>query len=109
MTMNVLKLTKLPAVREGFRIDPELPVLCFAADIKTGARPAPHRHPRGQLIYAERGIMNVITAAGRWIVPPSLGIWVPPDVKHQVTFTGPVSLRNVFIDPSVVNGFFDQC
>jgi len=42
-------------------------------------------------------------------VPPSQAVWVPPEIEHEVYFPGQVSLRNLFIDPSVCTGLPEAC
>ncbi|MDD2271368.1 MAG: helix-turn-helix transcriptional regulator [Desulfuromonadaceae bacterium] len=98
--MNTDKLTKLPPIEVGYRIDPSLPVIPLAMQVSQAGCAAPHAHPRGQLIYASSGVMKVVCGGDIWIVPPSQAVWVPPQIEHEVYFPGEVSLCNLFIDPS---------
>lgn len=41
----------------------------------------------------------VETHDGRWVVPPTRGVWLLADVKHSVRMSGAVSMRTLFIDP----------
>lgn len=107
--MNIAKTTKLPPVEIGFRIDPEHPVIPLAMEVKNAGCAAPHAHPRGQFIYASSGVMRVNCATGIWFVPPSQAVWMPPLFEHQVYFPAAVSVRNLFIDPSVTNGLPESC
>ncbi|UFS72009.1 helix-turn-helix transcriptional regulator [Geomonas sp. RF6] len=99
--MNVEKLPKLTPIEIGYRIDASLPVIPFAMEVNRAGCAAPHAHPRGQFIYASSGVMRVVSREAIWVVPPSQGVWVPPEVDHEVYFPGEVALRNLFIDPSV--------
>jgi AraC-like DNA-binding protein len=100
LTMNVDKLTKLPPVEIGYRIEPALPIIPLAMQVNQAGCAAPHVHPRGQLIFASSGVMRVVCGRDVWVVPHSQAVWVPPEIEHEVYFPGEVSLRNLFIDPS---------
>ena len=107
--MSIEKLSKLPPIEIGYRVDPKLPVIPLAMQVSRAGCAAPHAHPRGQLIYASNGVMRVICQRDIWIVPPSQAVWVPPNIEHEVYFPGDVALRNLFIDPSVTTGLPAQC
>lgn len=107
--MTIDKLTRLLPIEVGYRTDPDLPVIPLAMHANNAGCAASHAHPRGQLIYASRGTMRVMCPKGIWVVPPSQAVWVPPEVEHEVYFPGEVSLRNLFIDPSVTAGYPEQC
>lgn len=109
LTMNIYKLTKLPPIEIGYRIDPALPVIPLAMQVNQAGCAAPHAHPRGQLIYASCGVMRVVCGRDIWVVPPSQAVWVPPGIEHEVYFPGEASLRNLFIDPSVSTGLPKDC
>lgn len=57
-----------------------------------------HCHGRAQLVFAHRGVMTVATDIGRWIVPPSRAVWVPPHMFHAVEMPGRVQLRTVYFE-----------
>ena len=107
--MNIEKMTKLGPIILGYRLDPELPVITLSMEVERVGCAASHAHPRGQLIYAESGIMRVVCARDIWIVPPSQAVWVPPGVEHEVYFPGRVSLLNLFIDPTAAVGMAESC
>ncbi|MHB9138549.1 MAG: AraC family ligand binding domain-containing protein, partial [Victivallaceae bacterium] len=102
-------MTNLPPVMTGFRIDPKHPVIPLAMEVKNVGCAAPHAHPRGQLIYASKGVMRVNCAAGIWFVPPFQAVWMPPQMEHQVYFPAAVSVRSLFIDPSATTGLPESC
>jgi len=58
-----------------------------------------HRHRRGQLLYASRGVVVVSTPYGAWVAPPERGVWIPGGVDHAVRMVGAVSTRSVLIEP----------
>ncbi|KAB0665871.1 AraC family transcriptional regulator [Oryzomonas japonica] len=109
MTMDVSKLTKLSPIEIGYIVNPALPVIPFAMEVHRAGCAAPHAHPRGQLIFASRGVMRVICSRDIWVVPPSQAVWVPPEVEHEVYFPGDASLRNLFIDQSVSRVLPNEC
>lgn len=87
----------------GFQIDPSIPVLGYTETVNYETCIS-HSHPRGQLIYATRGVMNVVVGNNIWVVNPLQGLWIPGGVEHQVTFQKDVNYYSVFIDPSVTDG-----
>ena len=87
----------------GFQIDPLIPVLGYTETVNYETCIS-HAHPRGQLIYATRGVMNVVVGNNIWVVNPLQGLWIPGGVEHQVTFQKDVNYYSVFIDPSVTSG-----
>lgn len=42
-----------------------------------------HYHTGSQLIYPQRGVLQVFTDAGSWIVPPLRAVWLPAGVAHS--------------------------
>lgn len=74
------------------------PCGALAIDYPHGHVIAPHRHPHAQLLYAIEGVLCVETAGGRWVVPPTRGVWLQPEVEHQVRMRGEVKMRTVFIN-----------
>ncbi|MBP2315148.1 AraC family transcriptional regulator [Azospirillum soli] len=76
------------------------PILAMAKEYPHGARVAPHRHGRAQLLFATSGTMRVTTADSAWIVPPLRAVWIPPGMEHALQMTGALSMRTLFITPS---------
>lgn len=60
-----------------------------------------HRHRRGQLLYASRGVAVLSTAEGAWIAPPERAVWTPGGTPHSVRMVGATSTRSVLIEPAV--------
>ncbi|MGI9387120.1 MAG: AraC family transcriptional regulator [Methyloligellaceae bacterium] len=61
---------------------------------------APHFHDRCQLVYSSKGVMNVQTLAGSWVVPPQRAIWMPANVVHTILAKTSLSFRTIYFDPS---------
>lgn len=89
--------------------DTGLPVTVIAVDYASGHRSPPHRHPNAQLLHAVTGVMVVSTEQGRWVVPPTRGVWVPAGVEHAVRMVGEVHMRAAFVEPDAAPGLPTQC
>lgn len=60
-----------------------------------------HAHDEAQLTFAASGMVQVHTDAGRWLVPPQLGIWIPAGVDHRVEVLADADLWMVHWTPEV--------
>ncbi|MEV5708306.1 helix-turn-helix transcriptional regulator [Actinoallomurus sp. NPDC052274] len=60
-----------------------------------------HDHARHQLIYPSRGVLEVSTAAGTWVVPPHRAVWIPATVAHSHRAHGPTEMRTLLFEPEV--------
>lgn len=69
-----------------------------AEELEPGYRYPPHNHPWGQLVYALDGSLTVESEAGSWLAPPQRAVWVPPNIDHAVSATGPASFRSLYCD-----------
>lgn len=61
-----------------------------------------HSHPRGQLLYAIKGVMVVHSDAGSWVVPPNRALWMIAGLRHSVTMSGDVEMRTAYIDAEAI-------
>lgn len=75
------------------------PVAAMPKDFPPGHHIPRHRHERGQLLYATRGVMRVSTDQGTWVVPPQRALWIPPGVEHELRMSGAVAMRTLYIAP----------
>ncbi|WP_174801619.1 AraC family transcriptional regulator [Martelella limonii] len=86
----------------GAILDPARPVTARAKRWKAGeVGREPHSHPRGQLLWAEEGMMRVRSGDTHWLVPASHCVWIPGEVVHAVSMETDVSACFIYIDPSV--------
>jgi AraC-like DNA-binding protein len=76
------------------------PVLALARDLPPAHEIDWHSHPRYQLVYAASGVMTVDTHDATWVVPPQRAVWMPPQVPHRLTASGPVRMRSLYIRPN---------
>lgn len=72
-------------------------ITAIAADYPHGHVIASHSHAYGQLLYAIEGVMCIEAEGGRWVVPPTRGVWLEGGVRHQVRMSGDVKMRTVFV------------
>lgn len=85
------------------------PVHVRPMDFAKGGVIDPHRHRRGQLIYATSGLFVVRTPAGTWMVPSLRGVWVPPMTEHAVTLLTHTRMRSAYIAPELCDVLGPTC
>jgi len=87
----------------------EMPVTGVAVNYPDGHVVELHNHPRSQLVYAVEGVLVVETPAGRWVTPPTRGVWVQTGVKHSLRMRGATRVRSLFVNPDVIDGLPQGC
>lgn len=70
-------------------------------DYPGGFRVELHAHASDQLVYASRGIMEVISGKSLWIVPPCFCLWIPARTPHEIRMSSQVSMRTLYLRPTV--------
>jgi AraC-like DNA-binding protein len=60
-----------------------------------------HDHARHQLVHPSRGVLQVSTSAGSWVVPPHRAVWIPAAVAHSHQAHGPTQMRTLVFDARV--------
>jgi AraC-like DNA-binding protein len=58
-----------------------------------------HRHQRGQLMYAVRGALTVLTDLGSWVLPPHRALWIPAGLAHGLKVGTSAELRTLYFAP----------
>ena len=100
----------LPAVPCGHAGLPELqaaaplPVTGVAGDYPAGMEVQEHSHECCQLLYAVQGVLEVRARSGRWVVPPTRGVWLCSGVPHSLRMRGAVQVRSLFVDAQAAQG-----
>jgi AraC-like DNA-binding protein len=84
-------------------------VTALAKHYPSTTQVAPHRHRRGQVVYAESGVVRVSTRAGIWIVPPQRALWIPVGMLHGATAESDVALRTLYLDGATSTPFGTRC
>jgi AraC-like DNA-binding protein len=79
------------------------PATSLAHDYPAGHVVPLHYHNSDQLVYASRGVMTVGTAEGAWVVPTHRAVWIPAKVPHTITMSGAVSMRTLYLRPSLAH------
>jgi AraC-like DNA-binding protein len=69
--------------------------------LSPGSDVTPHRHDDHQLIYASRGMLEVVVPEGTWFTPSVRAAWVPGGTLHHWQVRGATTVRMVGI-PSVL-------
>lgn len=73
------------------------PVVGRVADMPAMAIYEPHQHPWGQLAFAAKGIMKVVTPTTSFILPPQKALWLPPFTPHEVSSRFGMRFRSLHI------------
>lgn len=76
-------------------------VAATLVNYRQGERVAWHQHRHGQLVFAARGVVRVLTPARTWTLPPSRAVWLPSDVDHELHAVGETALCSVYVEPEV--------
>jgi AraC-like DNA-binding protein/quercetin dioxygenase-like cupin family protein len=76
-------------------------VLAAVTHYRHGERVTWHQHRHGQLVFAVRGVVRVLTPARTWTLPQSRAVWLPSDVDHELHAVGETELCSVYIEPAV--------
>ncbi|OZG70159.1 AraC family transcriptional regulator [Hahella sp. CCB-MM4] len=56
-----------------------------------------HNHHRGQLFGAIKGLISVDTERGKWVVPATHSVWIPPGSLHAFCSHGPFHGWSLYI------------
>src|SRR5690606_11184406 len=80
------------------------PLIAVAADGPQPRVTPAHRHARGQLLGAARGLLSVGTDDGLWVVPATQAVWIPPGVSHSLRSHGPFAGWSVYVAPRACAG-----
>ena len=75
-------------------------VAALARFYERGTQLGLHVHTEAQLLFASRGVMQVTTPKGRWLVPPRRAVWVPPRLEHAVDMLTDLEMRSLYIAPT---------
>ncbi len=92
-----------------FGEDVPRPIVARPSDYPTGRKTGLHWHVRAQLLYASQGVMTVNTANGSWVVIPQRAVWIPATERHELITLGPLSVRNLFIQPDAAQELPSEC
>ncbi|MEV6347405.1 helix-turn-helix transcriptional regulator [Actinoplanes sp. NPDC051851] len=60
-----------------------------------------HDHTTHQLVHPLRGVLQVTTGRGTWVVPPTRAVWLPANVPHTHQAHGPTEMRSLIFTTAV--------
>lgn len=63
----------------------------------------------GQFVYAHKGVLVISTDDERYIVPPEQGVWLIPEIAHEVTTISDVELTSFYVDSTLLNMLPTKC
>jgi AraC-like DNA-binding protein len=92
-------------------IDPDVvprPVITFGVAMEAAELGA-HRHAKGQILLALRGVLSCEVEGGLWIVPPQSAIWIPGGELHAIKAAGKIEGYNAFIDAANASRLPARC
>lgn len=68
-----------------------------------------HQHKKGQLLYAEGGIVHVFVHEKHWYLPARCFMWIPPNTDHSIlTYSRSGDLYNFYFKEDAFNPFFEK-
>ena len=65
--------------------------------ISSARRWATHRHTEHELIWDVSGTVAVEAEGRLWVVPPTMGLWLPAGVEHEVAVTSGAAFACTFL------------
>lgn len=84
-------------------------VSSLAYEYPAGCLVPPHAHLSDQLIYATRGVMEVMVKQSYWLIPPQFALWIPAGTRHRIRMPSAVSMRTLYLRPGTAAGMPRHC
>ena len=81
-----------------------MPMSGVAVDYRSGHLVEPHSHPCVQFIYAIEGVLVIESPTGRWVTPPTRGVWLQAGVEHSLRMRGAARVRSLFVHSDITDG-----
>jgi AraC-like DNA-binding protein len=96
----------MPQKRQpGKPADSEFLVRSLALGLPAGVLLDEHSHEWPQFVYTMSGVLTVTVESAQrrsaWVVPSHRGVWMPARLQHRLETTGTVSLRTLYLCPSL--------
>ena len=88
---------------------PGVSISSLAYDYPPDFRVLDHSHGSDQVIYATRGVMEIASGQGFWLIPPHFAIWIPARVTHRIRMPAAVSMRTLYLRPGLAPRLPDGC
>jgi AraC-like DNA-binding protein len=88
---------------------PMRPISLLHRQLQAQTVVAAHSHNWGQLVYCSQGVQDVITPAGRFLLPPDRAVWVPPNEPHEISTLHGAELTSIYVTPEAAIGLPSEC
>jgi len=76
---------------------PGVSISTLAYEYPPGFNVPEHSHGSDQVIYAIRGVMEIASGQGFWVIPPHFAVWIPALTRHNIRMPGAVSMRTLYL------------
>jgi AraC-like DNA-binding protein len=60
-----------------------------------------HEHAQGQFCFARLGCTRFMVGDLLCLLPPSRGVWIPPNIPHRTVVRGSADVRLIFFDEEI--------
>lgn len=94
-----MNIAKTPTLLPVDKATPAATVHALARPYPGGTQLDLHMHREAQLVFASKGVMQVQTPRGVWLVPPERAVWVPPRLEHAIDVLSDIEMRTVYFEP----------
>ena len=64
-----------------------------------------HSHDWDQLVYAMKGVLEVKSEVGNYIIPTQQAVWIPANRQHSIATINGAQLRSVHLNKGMVSSF----
>jgi AraC-like DNA-binding protein/mannose-6-phosphate isomerase-like protein (cupin superfamily) len=81
----------------------------LAYEYPAGCNVPEHAHSSDQLIYATRGVMEVMVEQSYWLIPPQFALWIPAGTRHRLRMPRAVSMRTLYLRRGAATKMPDEC
>ena len=100
MTNNIKKQTYKvwELTQAAQRTQLQRPIMPSTRNMSPMVQVIKHNHKWGQLLYTSKGVIQIVTDDGRYILPSGQAVWLPPYIEHQVLCRYGASFHNLHID-----------
>lgn len=85
------------------------PIAAMPCDYSAGHHITLHSHPRGQVLLASGGAIEVTVDKNIWVVPHGRAVWIPANIMHTVYIISAVTIESLYISDQVETGLSKEC
>jgi len=111
LTINIDNMPTLIPIAPSKESEQELsnPITVISRSIAMNSVVSKHSHSWAQFVYAHSGVLAVSTPSNRYIVPPEQGVWLLPEIEHEVTAISKVQLTSFYFDVALLGKLPVEC